>query len=289
MQRFGFGIILVLAACLWHTTVLAHSRLVQTDVIHPRDTNDANKSGPCGVGSQATAPTVILSGSSIDIQWIETINHYGVWYLYLSTDGDTGFDDPNKHRLLKSYDDLDDVGISRTHPKTYSKNIALPDIECTQCVIQLIQEMRDRTPASNYYSCADVVLSKTGTTPTPAPAPAPTPPTDLTFAQLIVLLKTDFNSFDDDSDSYLSLSETQVHITSITLSQFEQIDGNHDGYLSLNEVVNEGKIDNPVNTTGASAKTVDDNKQGAGSMGSIMLVLLSVIVLFQFRLPNSRK
>ena len=47
----------------------------------------------------------------------------------------------------------------------YTRTITLPNIECNDCSLQLIQVMTDRSPPSNYYSCADIQLTSNGTLP----------------------------------------------------------------------------------------------------------------------------
>lgn len=119
----------------------------------PRVDNDGLKSGPCGPGSTRTdTPMIVAPGSTLTVQWLETVNHPGYFRLALSMGGDQGFDD---HVLA---DDIADQDCQAT-PCNYTEEVQLPDVECLECTLQLIQFMGTAEPYSPYFSCADLMIT----------------------------------------------------------------------------------------------------------------------------------
>lgn len=119
----------------------------------PRVDNDGLKSGPCGPGSTRTdTPMIVAPGSTLNVQWLETIDHPGYYRLALSMSGDQGFDD----NVLQ--DQIPDEVCSAT-PCNYSIDVTLPDVECLDCTLQLIQFMGTGPTYSPYFSCADLMIT----------------------------------------------------------------------------------------------------------------------------------
>lgn len=151
--------------------VFAHARLKPGGNLPPRSTNAGIKTGPCGGLARSANPTVFQKGSTMTVSWEETINHPGRFEFYFSMSGDSGW------QLLKSVpDDQNGGGL----PHQFSTTLDLPNVDCTECTIQMIQVMTEN-PAnpSLYYSCADIILQTvTGPVvppvpPTPSPNPDP--------------------------------------------------------------------------------------------------------------------
>lgn len=139
-------------------TALAHARWNLTDLVKPRTTDSGLKEpAPCGGVTRTSTAAVLQSGSTIDVQFEETVNHPGYFRIAFSPTADTGFD----QNILVA--NIPEVPSTRF----YTQTITLPDIECSDCTLQLIQVMTDRTPATNYYSCADIHLTTTGILPPP--------------------------------------------------------------------------------------------------------------------------
>lgn len=161
----------VLSLCvLFSSQGLAHSRLKATASVAPRSTDPGIKeaNAPCGPNPRVT-PKVFAPGSTITVDWEETINHPGQYEFYFSAANDANF------VLLKTVVDTQDAGIVGTAYHQYSTTITFPaGVSCDNCTLQMIQLMTDRNPPTRYFSCADVRLTATPNVP-PAPAPMPTP------------------------------------------------------------------------------------------------------------------
>lgn len=144
----------------------AHTRFSTVGSLTSRSTNSGIKTGPCGGLARTATPNKLQMGSTINVQWEETIQHPGRFEFYFSNAGDANF------TLLKTViDNQDNVNT----PHQFSTAITLPNTACTNCTLQLIQVMTENPAAPTlYYSCADIELSSSAAPP-PGPAPAPTP------------------------------------------------------------------------------------------------------------------
>lgn len=161
---------------------LAHVGLVSPESRYGRDTL---KAAPCGIaGGQRTTDKVywVKSGATIKVIWDEYINHPAHYRISFDDDGDDDFKDP-------TYDGPDNTielsgFMANEFPTTlidlipdrdggtYMENVTLPDIECDNCTLQLIQVMYDKPPydcdtnptSCNdvYHQCVDFVLSADG-------------------------------------------------------------------------------------------------------------------------------
>jgi len=138
--------------------VFSHARWSLTGLVKPRTNSTGLKEpAPCGGVARTSTPVVLQSGSTVNVQFEETINHPGYFRISFSSASDSGFDE---NILVPN---IPEVPATRF----YTQSITLPDIECSDCTLQLIQVMTDRTPSTNYYSCADIQLTTTGTLPPP--------------------------------------------------------------------------------------------------------------------------
>ncbi len=177
------------------------------------------KNGPCGSPgySRAANPsrtTYYKPGETIRVMWQETIPHPG-WhriaiqpngeqFVYTpASNGPRSNGDPSNFPTLNQtgmtdattgmivlLDRIADVGNNTTH----MADVTLPNIECSNCTLQVTQFMTDRPEYTTtnggavYFNCADIVISNTPppTTPPPAtpdggpvdPTPEPTEPVD---------------------------------------------------------------------------------------------------------------
>lgn len=157
------GLLLGLTGAVFADHGAAHSRWDPDGLIKPRSERDDNKIGPCGA-ARTDNPVVLQSGATIEVQFESTIYHQGHFRIAFSEADDQGFDD----QVLA--DEIPDYPNQRYR----SHIITLPDIECSACTLQLIQTMPDRNPPSDYFSCADIQLTATGSPPGDASA-APDP------------------------------------------------------------------------------------------------------------------
>lgn len=142
-------LLLSLSAALTH----AHTRWNPDGELKPRphangSFGDDLKSGPCGNLPRTNTPAVFIAGATITVEFESTIYHQGEFRIAFSPENDSGFDN---HVLA---DNIPDYPNQRYR----SYEITLPDTECNDCTLQLIQTMPDRTPATNYFSCADIQL-----------------------------------------------------------------------------------------------------------------------------------
>lgn len=138
---------------LYANGVFAHARWSLDGPVPPRTTATGLKEpAPCGGVARTATPVILKSGDTIVVEFEETINHPGYFRIAFSPAGDLNFDD---NVLVES---IPQVPATRFYPQS----ITLPDIECDDCTLQLIQVMEDRNPPTNYYSCADIMLTATG-------------------------------------------------------------------------------------------------------------------------------
>ncbi|WP_455200630.1 SCE4755 family polysaccharide monooxygenase-like protein, partial [Kaarinaea lacus] len=151
-------IVLMLIAILYTEMASAHARFVVDSATPPRSDNAGIKTGPCGGYPPSQDPVVFTPGQQITVEWEETINHPGYYRIAFSPAGDQGYDE---NVLYQVDDDQDGSDV----PHFYSATITLPDIECEDCSLQLIQYMTERDPPSLYYSCADIRLVADGPPP----------------------------------------------------------------------------------------------------------------------------
>ena len=136
---------------------LGHARFLATSGAAPRNTADNLKTAPCGGVPRTATPTALVAGSTLTLRWQETIQHRGTYYIDFAENGDTNF------QRMKTIPDVQDAPISQGQ-HLYTDTVTVPNVNCTNCTIRLIQEMRDNAanPAAitgYYYSCADITIS----------------------------------------------------------------------------------------------------------------------------------
>ncbi len=157
-----------LAILLTPTVAAAHIQLTS-----PLPRTLDQKIGPCGnaTSPRSASPTVLPPGATVTVTWKETINHPGHYRLSFDNDG-TDFTVPLSFTDTTQTTNVlvDMITDSGTANSMYSQEITLPDLECENCTIQLIQMMTDKPPYGDgndiYFSCADVAL-RAGTPPPP--------------------------------------------------------------------------------------------------------------------------
>lgn len=132
-----------------------HARLIQPS---PRNNNAGIKNGPCGGLARTATPTVVEGGKSLKITWEETVNHPGKYIFSLSPGNDVGF----SQNVLATVIDIQNTGVPLPHQ--YEVNVMMPDIDCPNCTLQMIQSMEENPAApSFYFSCADLNIKKSTT------------------------------------------------------------------------------------------------------------------------------
>ncbi len=140
----------------------AHAHL---DLLSPTPRTKMLKQGPCGAGpNDPRGPTVATykPGEKIMLTWNEYVDHPGHFRVAFDSDGQDIFVDP------KGFDDVSGGpgvlvdGIADKNGGDYMFEVTLPNIECDNCVLQVIQVMTDKPPYGDgndmYYQCADIAL-----------------------------------------------------------------------------------------------------------------------------------
>lgn len=158
--------------------------------MHPtprHDGDDRLKQPPCGVGltDDWTAVYTDLTPGPMWVTFRETINHMGAPYrIALTVGSDSNYDN---YVLLDHIPHNNKGNVTENNPrgKWHKVQVTIPDVNCSQCALQLIQIMTDKftTPCTNpaglstscgsplyaYFSCANVRIS--GSQPATSLAP----------------------------------------------------------------------------------------------------------------------
>lgn len=161
MRKSGlFGPVL-LAMYLHAETAAAHLNLLSPP---PRTTS--LKSGPCGAADSVRGGVVstFRPGQTITVTWDEFVDHPGHFRIAFDDDGQDIFVDPAGFEDVSSGPGVLIDGIAdRSGGGMYSQEVTLPNVECDNCTLQVIQVMSDKPPYGDgndmYYQCADLVLS----------------------------------------------------------------------------------------------------------------------------------
>jgi len=172
--------LLASALTLAPSIALAHITLVS-----PPPRTSSQKASVCGTtGSVRGANvTTFAPGATITVTWKETIDHPGHFRISFDDDGQDFITPPTAVGTTEGMpnvmvDLIDDVqGNNPAGGRTYTQDITLPNMECENCTLQVIQLMTDKppydansNPSSNdiYYQCSDIRLSN-GAPPPPMP------------------------------------------------------------------------------------------------------------------------
>lgn len=169
MKRFPFCISLSLCSLLLNIQGgYAHIILTSHATRHGQN---AIKQGPCGQAGSVRSENVYVyePGEVITLIWDEFIPHPGHFRIAFDAEGDDDFVDPA---------DVDDFYTNETvlldnlFPHTraesqgsYTQEVTLPEVECENCTLQLVQMMTDKPPyavGTNdlYYNCIDITLRR---------------------------------------------------------------------------------------------------------------------------------
>ncbi len=181
------------------TPALAHISLEQGGTHLSRYGDSYLKDLPCGKagGTRGTNIYTYAPGSTITVSFVETISHPSYFRFAFQANGDDQFKEPasikpidpsrpcpidsgdhcgasdfyNTPNVLPMMDDLD-PHLAGNSGKKYTYQITLPNIECDNCTLQLIQVMEDNqfhgdydpTPGVGiedlYHQCIDIVLKQ---------------------------------------------------------------------------------------------------------------------------------
>lgn len=146
----------------------------------PPDRAGNQKEGPCEGQARGSSPRAYTGGETVTIKWTETVEHGGGFFRisldpagdkfdanddgtadYPKSKGSAGGNGDDALKLL----DVPDRDVKGEDPN-YSADITLPNIDCDQCALQVIQMMGDKEPSANdptnhiYFRCADITITK---------------------------------------------------------------------------------------------------------------------------------
>jgi MYXO-CTERM domain-containing protein len=171
-MRIMRSALIIAAGLLTPSIAFAHASLV-----YPSPRTTELKTGPCGAAGsvRGTNVTTLTAGSTIKVKWTETIEHPGHYRISFDPDGQDFYTPQsfveNTEGQLNVIDDLI-PDIAGTAPHAYELDITLPNMECTNCTLQMIQMMTDKAPYTLppnsddiYYQCADITLTSANTAP----------------------------------------------------------------------------------------------------------------------------
>jgi hypothetical protein len=202
-SRVSGAISLFASVALCTATAAAHISVDQGGT-HKSRYGDGNlKDGPCGMagGTRSNNVYTYAPGATVPVSIVEFIPHPSYFRISFDNDGDDGFVPPasiepidpmrpcpfnaadkcgapdyyNSPTVLPMMDDLN-PHLSAPFGQKYTWNVKLPDVECDNCTLQIIQVMEDTVhgaynpvkgdPNDNpyiadiYYQCIDLVLQK---------------------------------------------------------------------------------------------------------------------------------
>lgn len=154
-------------------TSQAHAHIDVTSV-EPRGGNNSDqKTGPCPDLPRGE-PVEFEAGSTMTLEWTETIDHDGNFVISFDPDGDDFDGDGDGNDDFPASFGGDDeasgngdlvlIEIPDEGGSEHSAEVTLPSMACDNCTLQLIQNMGERTPTAGnpvahlYFRCIDVVL-----------------------------------------------------------------------------------------------------------------------------------
>jgi uncharacterized protein (TIGR03382 family) len=167
MRSFALALALVAAA---PTVAAAH---IQLSGPLPRTLEQKQPNCGLATSTRSANPTVYAPGETITVSWNETIDHPGHYRIMFDVDGEDGFP------LPVTLDDQFDGVLANYIPDmvggAYTQEVTLPDLECENCTLQLIQVMKAAPPFTVddiYFQCADIAL-RVGGGPDAGPGDGP--------------------------------------------------------------------------------------------------------------------
>jgi hypothetical protein len=157
---------LALGLLLGASEAMAHIRLLSPLARH----GDSQKSAPCGItgGERSANPYVYAPGETLSLEIDEFIDHPSHYRVAFDTDGHDDFIDPSSLDEFYSNDAVLMDNLPDGSGGTFTIDVQLPDVECENCTLQLVQVMYDKAPPlcpsciygdnDLYYLCVDIAL-----------------------------------------------------------------------------------------------------------------------------------
>jgi hypothetical protein len=199
IKRRALTTVAALATVAASTSAFAHISLEQGGTHLSRYGDSYLKELPCGKagGTRGTNIYTYAPGATITVRFAETIPHPSYFRFAFQANGDNEFKEPasikpidpsrpcpidsgdhcgasdfyNTPNVLPMMDDLD-PHLANASKGTYEYQVTLPNVECDNCTLQIIQVMEDNqfhgdydpTPGVGiedlYHQCIDLVLKQ---------------------------------------------------------------------------------------------------------------------------------
>jgi hypothetical protein len=187
------NLVLPLALCVG-SSAFAHFDLDKAGTLKSRYGRKEIKKGPCGRlnGERSANVFTFEPGATITVAIDEFIPHPGYFRIAFDENGDDDFvnpqtilpinrecmNDPRDKCGAADFYNTPNVLMDNLDPhkftmpgKRYSWDVKLPDVECGNCTLQVLQVMTDPFPIHApydpsytgddlYYQCVDLVLKK---------------------------------------------------------------------------------------------------------------------------------
>jgi hypothetical protein len=161
---------------LWSLSAVAHIKLTEpTSWITTDGLGNPQKSGPCGAasGTSTNAVTTLEAGSKVTVKWTETIFHPGHFRIAIAADrsqlitpvpvvqnNDCKSAPIDTNPTWPVIADGIDQHLTGQDGDPHEYEITVPDVECDNCTLQLMQFMSSHTPGCFYFQCANVKIVK---------------------------------------------------------------------------------------------------------------------------------
>ncbi len=162
------------------STADAHIELLSPTARYTIAESGDNKACPCGLGdsnrlcnipedrsdpNRSDRVTTLTAGGTVTVRFSEYVGHSGRYRVAIDFDG-ADLDDFNDNILLDVPDPPGSAG-NTGDGSIWEFEVQLPDMECDNCTLQLIQMMDGNTTdpvpdpvgRSSYYTCADIILA----------------------------------------------------------------------------------------------------------------------------------
>lgn len=173
-NRYVKGFIAISTLALWLHSQPAHAHI---QLVYPPQRLADQKTGPCGRSGSVRGNNVSVfePGQTITVMWKETVGHPGHFRISFDDDGQDDFVNPAGYGDFYSAPSVlsDDIPDSSCGDVSRAE-ITLPNIECENCTLQVVQVMYDKEPYGDgndlYYQCADIALRVGGQSPPPDPS-----------------------------------------------------------------------------------------------------------------------
>jgi hypothetical protein len=160
---------------------------LQSPTPRARGQNEGNlKNTPCGQtadGRTTDRVTVLEPGQTITVTFDEFIDHPAYYRIAFDPDGDdfpmrtgvpanavesTATAEAAEQSLFQGTGSTLLAVVPEVNGEASSATVTLPDVECENCTLQLIEFMYDKAdPQHGYYQCADIALRRAGSPGTP--------------------------------------------------------------------------------------------------------------------------